>query len=107
MIFQEGNTYLLEIPLTIANDNIDIESVSLVEFTFNDIRKLYNGVDGEVSYDLANKCFKVPLSQQETFSLKNKLPVKYQARVKFTDGSVKATSIYESYMLKSLSKEVL
>lgn len=107
MIFQEGNTYLLEIPLTVAGESIDIDSVSLVEFAFNDIKKLYDGASEEVTYDSSEKCFKVPLSQEETFALKNKLPIRYQARVKFQDGSVKATLIYQSYMLESISKEVL
>lgn len=107
MLFQEGNTYLLEIPLTVAGDYIDIENVSKVEFMFNDIRKVYDGVSEDVTYNTSKKQFEVKLSQNDTFSLKNKLPIKYQARVKFNDNSVKSTIVYESYMLESISKEVL
>lgn len=106
MIFQEGNTYILEIPLTLDGDDININDISKVEFMFNDIRKTY-GEDEDVTYDTNEKCFKVPLSQEETFSLQGNKSIQYQARVKFTDDSVMGTCIYSGYIQESLSKEVL
>ena len=114
MIFQEGNTYVLEIPLTVNGEDIDINDVSVVEFMFENIRKIYgtyteNNVQktGDVTYDTDEKCFKVPLSQEETFSLMENGIIEYQARVKFTDISVESSCIYNGYVQKSLSKEVL
>ena len=114
MIFQEGNTYVLEIPLTFGEDELDINEVSLVEFMFNDIRKIYGTyyegqteINGDVTYDNNDKCFKVPLNQEETFSLNIDNIIKYQARVKFNDASVLGTEIYTGFLQESLSKEVL
>ena len=106
MIFQQGNTYILDIPLTINGEDIDINDISLVEFMFENIRKTY-GDEGDVTYDTDEKCFKVPLSQEETFALTENNIIKYQARVKFTDNSVNGTCIYNGYVQESLSKEVL
>lgn len=106
MIFQEGNTYALEIPLTIDGEDIDINDVSIVEFMFEDIRKIY-GDGGDVTYDNDLKCFIVPLSQKETFALTENSIIKYQARVKFTDNSVNGTCVYNGFVSESLSKEVL
>lgn len=114
MIFQEGNTYVLEIPLTVNGEDININDVSLVEFMFEDIRKIYGTyteegeeVTGDVTYDSDKKCFKVPLSQEETFSLTENNIIKYQARVKFTDNSVSGSCVYNGYVAESISKKVL
>lgn len=114
MIFQEGNTYILEVPLTVNGEDIDIEDVSLVEFMFEDVRKIYGEyvvgsetITGDVTYDSDEKCFKIPLTQEETFSLSENNIIKYQARVKFTDNSVSGSCVYNGYVAESISKEVL
>lgn len=106
MIFQKGNTYILQIPLTKNGEDIDINDVSIVEFMFENIRKTY-GDEGDVTYNSEDKCFEVPLSQEETFSLTENSVIKYQARVKFTDNSVSGTCVYNGFVQESLSKEVL
>lgn len=107
MIFNQGDTYELEIPLTTpSGEDLDINDVSIVEFTFDNIRKLY-GEGGDVTYDNDLKLFRVPLSQQETFSLPENEIIKYKARVKFTDNHVDSTCVYNGYVEESLSKEVL
>jgi hypothetical protein len=114
MIFQEGNTYVLQIPLTVNGEDIDINNVSIVEFMFENIRKIYGTyiegneeIAGDVTYNSEEKCFEVPLSQEETFSLTENGIIKYQARVKFTDNSVSGTCVYNGYVSESISKEVL
>lgn len=114
MIFQEGNTYLLEIPLTVDGDDIDINEISLVEFTFGNIRKIYGSyeedgeiINGDVTYDNEQKQFLIPLSQEETFALNENTLVDYQARIKFVDGSVNGTEIQTGFLQKSISKKVL
>ena len=106
MIISEGNTYVLEIPLTVNEEELDINDVSVVEFMFGNLRKVY-GEEGDVTYDTYEKCFKVPLSQEETFALKGKNIIDYQARVKFKDDSVSGTCIYKGYVQETISKEVL
>lgn len=106
MILTQGSTYKLNVPLTKDGTNIDIELVDIVEFMFQDIRKLY-GSDGDVTYDNKNKVFIIPLSQKETFQLNEASQIEYQARIKYKDGEVKATPIQYGYISESLSKEVL
>ena len=106
MILTQGSTYKLNVPLTKDGTNIDIELIDIVEFMFQDIRKLY-GSDGDVTYDNENKVFIIPLSQEETFKLNETSQIEYQARIKYKDGEVKATPIQYGYISESLSKEVL
>lgn len=106
MILTQGSTYKLNVPLTKDGTNIDIELVDIVEFMFQDIRKLY-GSNGDVTYDNENKVFVIPLSQDETFKLSGESQIEYQARIKYKNGEVKATPIQYGYISESLSKEVL
>lgn len=106
MILTQGSTYKLNVPLTKDGTNIDIELVDIVEFMFQDVRKLY-GYDGDVTYDNDNKVFIIPLSQKETFQLNEEGRISYQARIKYKDGEVKATPIQYGYISESLSKKVL
>lgn len=106
MILTQGSTYKLNVPLTKDGTNIDIELVDIVEFMFQDIRKLY-GSDGDVTYDNDNKVFIIPLSQKETFQLNEEGRISYQARIKYKTGEVKATPIQYGYISESLSKKVL
>lgn len=108
MIISEGNTYNLEIPITVDGNPIDINTVSIVEFMFDDIRKYYgtiDGLEGTVTYD--GEKFIVPLTQEDTFHLNGEQSIKYQARVKFNNEEVQNTKIYTGYITDSLSKEVL
>lgn len=108
MIISEGNTYNLEIPITVDGDPIDINTVSIVEFMFDDIRKYYgtiNGLEGTVTYD--GEQFIVPLTQEDTFRLNGEQSIKYQARVKYTNEQVDSTKIYTGYITDCISKEVL
>jgi hypothetical protein len=106
MILTQGSTYKLNVPLTKDGTNIDVELVDIVEFMFQDVRKLY-GSDGDVTYDNDNKVFIIPLSQKETFQLTEEGRISYQARIKYKDGEVKATPIQYGYISESLSKKVL
>ena len=106
MILTQGSTYKLNVPLTKDGTNIDIELVDIVEFMFQDVRKLY-GSDGDVMYDKENNAFVIPLSQEETFKLNEASQIEYQARIKYKTGEVKATPIQYGYISESLSKEVL
>lgn len=108
MIIGEGNTYNLEIPLTKDGEAIDISEVSIVEFMFDNIRKYYGTIDGEVgtvTYD--GEKFIVPLTQEDTFELGGNKKINYQARVKFTNEEVKNTKEYVGYITPTISKEVL
>lgn len=105
MALRKGDSYSLPIKILISGVLIDVGLVEVVEFMFGDIRKVYGGnsTDG-VTYETDH--FVVPLTQEETFSLKDKT-VDYQARVKFTSGDVKGTPIKKCNLYDSISQEVL
>lgn len=112
MILLEGNTYNLRIPITVNKEPLDINDVSIVEFTFENISKYYGTIDeheGTVTYD--GEQFIVPLTQEDTFELQECFDkadaIRYQARIKFKDDSVSGTKTYKGYIDYSLSKKVL
>ena len=78
------------------------DSVSQVEFSFGSIQKVY---PLEVNFD--GVYFRVPLTQQDTFSFSTKKPLKYQARVLFNDGTVKSTTPVEFSVVESQSRGIL
>ena len=102
MVFIQGNTYKLPVLLKIDGKIIVDKDVKTIEFTFDDVKKLY---PQEVTFD--GQHFIVPLSQSDTFSFSVKGFPKYQARVMFNDNSVKGTDPIEFTVVASESKEVL
>ena len=105
MALRQGDSYQLPIKILIDNVILDMGLVEIVEFMFGDIRKVYGGISTDgVIYSVDH--FIVPLTQEETFSLKDKT-VNYQARVKFTSGDVKGTAIKKCNLYDSISQEVL
>lgn len=105
MALRKGDGYSLSILIRIDGAILGTSGVSLIEFMFDDIRKVYGGssTDG-ITFDTDH--FIIPFTQEETFSLDTKT-IQYQARVKFTTGEVKGTTIKTINIYESLSKEVL
>lgn len=105
MALRKGDGYSLSVRIRIDGANLGTSGVDIVEFMFDDIRKVYGGTSTDgVTFDTDH--FVVPFTQEETFSL-NKKTVQYQARVKFDTGEVKGTAIKVNNVYGSLSKEVL
>lgn len=105
MALRQGDSYQLPIKIMINGVLLDMGLVTKVEFMFDNIRKVY-GEDSTDGVIYSEDHFIVPLSQEETFSLKDKT-VDYQARVKFTSGEVKGTPIKRCNIYESISQEVL
>jgi len=103
MALKQGNTYELICDL---KDKIDIEGVAKAIFQFNDIEKVYTteiGETSEVRYE--NGKFIVPLSQEETLSLKKS--VEYEMAIKFVDGNVKRSEVKTTNSLYTIIKKVI
>ena len=68
---KQGNQFYLDIQIEDENNNLlDINSVEKVQFVIDDLVKNYDGSNLEVSYDDENKCFKIWLTEEETFNFK-------------------------------------
>ena len=100
MNLMQGNTYRLPIKLKMSGQELTPDNVSRIEFTFGKVVKHY---PEEVVYEDGR--FILPLSQEDTFALGGQ--IKYQTRVLFVDGSVKASAVCSGTVSVSISKEVL
>ncbi len=105
---KQGNQFYLEIQIEYTDGaNLDIKGVDKVQFVIKDLVKLYDGTNKEVSYDEDKKCFKIWLTEDETFNfdktIKIDVRVLYKANVegkRAIDGSV----ICSCYCYDSLKK---
>ena len=71
---KQGNQFYLEIQLIDENNEIlDISSVLKVQFTIDDLIKYYDGTSEEVTYDETKKCFKIWLTENETFKFEKQI----------------------------------
>ena len=71
---KQGNQFYLEIQLLDdQNEILDIQSVLKVQFTIDNLIKYYDGTNEEVTYDEAKKCFKIWLTEDETFKFERQI----------------------------------
>ena len=103
---KQGNQFYLEIQLLDEQNQIlDISSVLKVQFTIDDLIKYYDGISEEVTYDETKKCFKIWLTENETFKFEKQ--IKMDARILFKNNTISGTYITSNYWDESLLQEVL
>ena len=101
----QGDSYGL--PIEILNSEkavVTPDDVSDVEITIGSLRKSY--ADGEVIFSTEAEKWVVPLTQEETFSLRPGR-VRVQLRVKRKNGEVEGFDLGSKNIFESISKEVL
>lgn len=104
MSFLQGNTYLK--PIQVLDDNgkvIKADKVVKGEFSIGDIYKYY-GDGGDVQWNLQENAFIVPLTEEDTFSLKPDTTSEVQVRLLLDDGSVSGSLIEKHYVYRTKSK---
>lgn len=91
MSLLQGNTYKLEIPLNDPEGNvINNNFIKRAQFAFGDYIKYYDSDgSGEVSYDTEKQCYIVPLTEEETFAMRQL--VTWQVRVLYINGEIDGT----------------
>ena len=103
---KQGNQFYLEIQLLDEqNEILDIRSVSKVQFTIDNLIKYDDGTREEVTYDETKKCFKIWLTEDETFKFEKQ--IKMDARILFKNNTISGTYITSKYWNESLLQEVL
>lgn len=87
----QGNTYKLEIPLQDSEGNVvDNTFIKKAQFAFGKHIKHYcSDGGGDVSYDKEKQCFIVPLTEEETFEMRQL--ISWQVRVLYTNGEIDGT----------------
>ena len=105
---KQGNQFYLEIQIEDENNNLlDINGVEKVQFVIDDLVKNYDGSNLEVSYDDENKCFKIWLTEEETFNFKKTIDIDVRILYKEgTDGkkTINGSRINGVYFYDSLKK---
>ena len=103
---KQGNQFYLEIQLLDEqNEILDISSVLKVQFTIGNLIKYYDGTSEEVTYDESKKCFKIWLTEDETFKFEKQIAM--DARILFKNNTIGGTYIETNYWYDSLKKEKL
>ena len=103
---KQGNQFYLEIQLLDDDYNkLDIQSVLKVQFNINDITKIYDGENQEVTYDYENNVFKVWLTETETFVFDEEVFI--DARILFKNNTIDGTYKEKLYFHDSVKKENL
>ena len=102
MEFLEGNTYELGVKLKDCRGAVVSASiVETVQIVVNGV-EYYYGDGGVVRYDEERHVFVVPLTEEETFAMKG--VVQWQARVKFSDGTIRGTRPRREYVYDSITR---
>ena len=102
---KQGDQYSIPIALKLNGEDIDINDIAEVEFTFeNGLRKVF---PQEVQYNSADNCFYLPLTQDETFAFPANGSVTLDIRVKFAGGNVIGVQRMESIAVADASSEVI
>lgn len=93
-IIMQGDQYDLTFDLTVNNEELDIETISKIQFKVGNLLKTYvaNDENTEVTYNTEDKLFYFPLTEEETFALDNS-NVNVEIRVKFTDDKIKGLAL--------------
>ena len=103
---KQGNQFYLEIQLLDEqNEILDIQSVLKVQFTIDNLIKYYDGTNAEVTYDETKKCFRIWLTENETFKFERQIEM--DARILFKNNTISGTYITSDYWNESLLQEVL
>ena len=103
---KQGNQFYLEIQIEDDKKNLlNIDLVSKVQFTIDNIIKTYDGINNEVLYDKEKRCFKIWLTEDETFKFEKQTAM--DARILFKNNTIGGTYITNNYWNESLKQEVL
>jgi len=100
MTYRELSTERIGVTVRSKDGYFDIADVEMVEFIFNDARKVY---PDDVEFD--GEKFIVDLTQEDTMG--NVGLLKCQCRVKYKNGAVKASNIVTDFSDAVLSREIL
>ena len=102
---KQGDQYSIPIALKLNGEDIDINDIAEVEFTFgNGLRKVF---PQEVQYNSADNCFYLPLTQDETFEFPANGAVTLDTRVKFVGGNVIGAQRMDSAAVADATSEVV
>ena len=102
---KQGDAYGIPVAITLDGAPLDIDETDAVEICIGTLRKLY---PEEVSYDAESGEFSFPVTQEETFAMKEGGTVPVDVRVKLISGEViGARGVQYMPVFDAISGEVL
>lgn len=104
LIIGQNTSLPYRIYITNNDQQITLDDVSKVEITIGKLRKVYtrSEPDENFYYSLDDKCFYLLLTETETRSFKDQVPV--QIRVQFLDKTVQSSCIQYINVRRALSQ---
>lgn len=100
----QGDAYKIPFEIKVDGEVANSETFTDVEISVGNIIKTMSS--GDVKFDTEQNAFMFPITQQETFTLRN-TPQKVQIRVKYEDGNVYGVQPENVDVIGSVSKAVL
>jgi hypothetical protein len=82
---KQGDAYSFPVAVGLNGETVSKDDVSVVEFYIGGVRKVY---PIDVTFSDEDKCFYVPLTQEETFGFEANSAVAVDMRIKFKGGDV-------------------
>ncbi len=82
---KQGDAVLVPIEVKLNGEVLNVAEAETVEFFIGGFRKVW---PGEAVYDEGDRCFYVPVSQEESFSWQENANIAVDVRVKFRGGNV-------------------
>ena len=101
---KQGNQFYLEVQVFDEDDNfLDVSSVNKIQFNIGELTKTYDGIQAsDVTYDNENSCFKIWLTEDETFKMSQ--TIKIDVRILFKNDVTLGSEIDSMYFYESLKK---
>lgn len=105
---KKGNQFYLEFQIEDKNGRLlDISSVLKIQFTINDVVKIYDGKSTDVIYNNDEKVFRVWITEKETFSFGKMVKMDARVMLKGEKKSIIGTYIVSNSWCDSLTEEYL
>lgn len=103
---KQGNQFYLELQIIDENNELlDVTGVSKVQFNLGELTKVYSSDSNDVTYNEDNKVFKIWLTEDETFLMRQ--TIKIDARILFKNDVILGSEIDSMYFYESLKQEKL
>ena len=110
-MFKQGNQFYLGLQIEDSlGEFVNIKAIDKIQFTIDNLEKIYDGVSKDVTYDEDRKCFKIWLTEEETFNFDKTIKIDVRVLYKEDDEGKKIIDggyIIGSYWYDALSKNKL
>lgn len=102
MEIMQGDAYRIPLHVMLSGESVAPDNIVKLEATIGGISKLF---PDDITYDEERDRYMMPLTQEDTFTLKG--TAKFQTRVQIVGGDVIGKKLEDVTIIPSISKRVL